>query len=69
MSIARTANAVGITLADMFAGLEQGAAPNPTGKPVRKADEVIRVGKNAIKIEKQPSPKKQQQRSSKPKKR
>lgn len=52
MSIARIANAFGVTLADMFAGLEQGDAPNPTGKAIRKADEVIKVGRNAIKIEK-----------------
>ena len=101
MSIARIANAFGVTLADMFAGLEQGEALNPTGKPFRQPDTLIRVGKNAIKIEKlieelrlerntlketvrmlrqipaapvspghaQPSPKKQQQRSSKSKKR
>jgi hypothetical protein len=32
--------------------LEQGEALNPTGKPFRKPDALIRVGKNAIKIEK-----------------
>ena len=52
MSIARIANAFGVTLADMFAGLEQGEALNPTGKPFRQPDTLIRVGKNAIKIEK-----------------
>src|ERR1017187_6319789 len=51
MSIARIANAFGVTLADMFAGLEQGEALNPTGKPFRQPDTLIRVGKNAIKIE------------------
>ena len=51
MSIARIANAFGVTLADMFAGLEQGETPNPIGKPVRQPDTLIRVGKNAIKIE------------------
>ena len=52
MSIARIANAFGVTLADMFAGLEQGEALNSTGKPFRQPDTLIRVGKNAIKIEK-----------------
>ena len=51
MSIARVANALGVTLSEMFAGLENGDTSIPAGRPLRDPDKLIRVGKNAIKIE------------------
>ena len=56
MSISRVAAALGVTLADLFAGLEYGADSTP-GKPsqrkvLAKSEVPIRVGKNAIRIEK-----------------
>ena len=50
MSIARIANAFGVPLSDMFAEMTLDDAP--AVKPVRQPDTLIRVGKNAIKIEK-----------------
>ena len=52
MSIARIANSLGVTLSELFAGLEDGGELPSTGKPLRKTETAIRVGKNAIRIEK-----------------
>ena len=49
MSIARIANAFGVPLSDMFAEMTFDDAP--AVKPIRQPDTLIRVGKNAIKIE------------------
>ena len=49
MSIARIANAFGVPLSDMFTEMTLDDAP--AVKRVRQPDTLIRVGKNAIKIE------------------
>ena len=55
MSVARAANALGITLSDLFAGLEEGADLTLKPKanlPVLNTGAYVRVGRNAIRIEK-----------------
>jgi transcriptional regulator with XRE-family HTH domain len=56
MSISRAAHALGVTLSELFAGLEEGGEA-PRNKPtqpktVKRLDVPIRVGRNAIRIEK-----------------
>jgi transcriptional regulator with XRE-family HTH domain len=56
MSVARAAHALGVSLSELFAGLEDGGeTPSAKPSPARFVDhsEVpIRVGRNAIRIEK-----------------
>ena len=55
MSVSRVAAALGVTLSELFAGLEYGADSAPSShprKPLAKIEVPIRVGKNAIRIEK-----------------
>ena len=57
MSISRVAAALGLTLSDLFSGLEDGPDGVPVRsqhprKPLAKSEVPIRVGKNAIRIEK-----------------
>lgn len=56
MSISRVAAALGVTLSDLFGGLDGGPDADPGSsrprKPLAKTEVPIRVGKNAIRIEK-----------------
>ncbi len=55
MSVARAARALGVTLSELFSGLEAGESPThrkSSARPVKPEAMPIRVGRNAIRIEK-----------------